>query len=298
MKEYASERKHGVLAPKNDNEFVIVGVRFLNESSLSQKIYHYFMVASTVPCRPIGTCVKVDVEGESAYPVIVEYPYGTSIQAESPTGIPLKVVWGKAPRYEQEKFDKKLKHLLTQKEEKMGLNDKRSTCNVRGNYTPSEGQYHAIQCANGQYYFVCSAFNARIGKYAEVPADEAVTKYAYQRITWVSESPYDRFSGHSVFTVNAVYDKTPVNACTSPSVTKETKFMQPIKVENRTYVNGTLAKDLNDDQLISFIAESEGEIKRLSELKTAASSTSIKKRLDALQAGIDSLVQLLDARSA
>lgn len=60
-------------------------------------------------------------------------------------------------------------------------------------------------------------------------------------------------------------------------------------------INGINVKDMSKDELISKIADAEGEIARLNGLETE--STAITKEIERQQAFIDDVVKHLDARA-
>lgn len=65
-----------------------------------------------------------------------------------------------------------------------------------------------------------------------------------------------------------------------------------IKVETKTFVNGTDVKTLTTDQLYGYIATAENEIKKLEGLKNKPRK--LQERIDELQNGIDKLIEAVD----
>jgi hypothetical protein len=68
-----------------------------------------------------------------------------------------------------------------------------------------------------------------------------------------------------------------------------------IKIETRTFVNGTDVRNYSDAQLIALIEQAEAEIKRLSSVVTTSSK--ISARIEELRAGALALARLLDGPS-
>lgn len=74
---------------------------------------------------------------------------------------------------------------------------------------------------------------------------------------------------------------------------EETKM---IKIENKTYVNGTDVNNLNDDDMLNIIEAAELDVKALRKIK--AKSTKKSAKIKTLQSQIDQLVVILDERDA
>ena len=70
--------------------------------------------------------------------------------------------------------------------------------------------------------------------------------------------------------------------------------MNPLKVEERTFVNDTDAKTLSDEQIFADIGNMEAEARILGALKTK--STKLNKRIKALRKSARKLAAYVDAR--
>jgi hypothetical protein len=77
--------------------------------------------------------------------------------------------------------------------------------------------------------------------------------------------------------------------------TMKTEDQPMIKIEHKTYVNGTDVANLSTDAIVCIINESENTIDRLNSLR--AKPKAVQTKITQLQEGIDALVKLLDERS-
>jgi len=95
---------------------------------------------------------------------------------------------------------------------------------------------------------------------------------------------------------NEMSEKVPtltINRFTPPTNQKEIT-MNPIKVEERTFIDNTDAKDVTDEQIFIDIGNLEAEARVLSALKTK--STKLNKRIKALRKSARKLAAYVDAR--
>lgn len=70
--------------------------------------------------------------------------------------------------------------------------------------------------------------------------------------------------------------------------------MNPIKVEERTFINGNTAADMDDAEIFGKIHDMESEARHLSTLKTK--SVKLGKRIKALRKSAKKLAAYVDAR--
>lgn len=287
---YASNTR-AELEPPKGMDWKVIGVRFAStdEESFSPKVYHYFAMSDYHPA--VGDWYYVTSPLRTGLTLV----YVVNVHDKSPVNVPLKTVWGKIDET-QASLNKQYAHLINQqqqeKEEKMA--SQRAGLKTPGSVTPERGQYDCIgvgltenDTCTDRYGFCRTSEHIKVGDKVTI-YDPKTDTFVLRTVTWASGRPYE-----NDVSPNKCYTAT--RAGSALSLKQGTKAMNPIKIEQRTYVNGTLAKDLSDDQIISFISEGEAAIKELSALETQ--STKVAAKIEALKKGNTDLAALLDART-
>jgi hypothetical protein len=104
---------------------------------------------------------------------------------------------------------------------------------------------------------------------------------------------FPAFGLHLVLADEKLDTDAPTTLDTGTS-TMKTEDQPMIKIEHKTYVNGTDVANLSTDAIVCIISESEKTIDRLNALR--AKPKAVQTKITQLQEGIDALVKLLDER--